>query len=125
MEIEFFILFDEELLDEEIEDEFDLEVYVRKICKCDNGSDSELDGNGSNNLEKVFKIVVCKVMRKIKWEWLDELVDFDNGFMKGMENEWLLNSDGFFLEFSDESNDDGNFSGVGSFEMIWDVDFEI
>lgn len=66
LEIEFFILFDEELLDEEIEDEFDLEVYVRKICKCDSGSDSELDGNGSNNLEKVFKIVVCKVMRKIK-----------------------------------------------------------
>lgn len=102
-ELDFYVFFDEELeLDDEKGEVFDFNVYIKKICKCDDGSDSEFDGNESVIFEKVYKIVVCKVMKKIKWECLDGLFELDKEFEKGLENEgFLKRDDNFFFEFSD------------------------
>lgn len=120
---------DEESEEEEDEQVFDFDAHIKKICRRDNGSDSESDGNESNTSEKVFKTAVRKAMKKIKQQRSDELADSDTGSPKASEkdteNERPPNSDDSSSESNDESSDDSSSSEVGSFEMTRDVDSEI
>ncbi|KAJ7391020.1 hypothetical protein OS493_021040 [Desmophyllum pertusum] len=118
-------------LADEKEEVFDYYAHIKKICKREDGSDSESDGNESATSEKVFQNAVRKAMKKIKRERSDELAESDTASPKasekGSESERSPNSDDSSSESSDDEESDSSSveSETGSFEMTRDVDPEI
>ena len=113
--------------DDEKGEVFDFNAHIKKICKRDDGSESESDGNDSVTSEKAYKTAVRKAMKKITRERSDELAASDNS-VKGSENERSPTSDD--NSSSSDQDDDESDSSSGenekeSFEMARDVDPEI
>ena len=129
-ELDFHVSSDEESEpDDEKGEVFDFNAHIKKICKRDDGSDSESDGNESVTSEKAYKTAVRKAMKKIKRERSDELAESDNS-VKGSENERSPKSDD--NSSSESSDQDGGESDSSSgenekesFEVVRDVDPEI
>lgn len=116
--------------DEEKGEVFDFNAHIKKICKRDDGSDSESDGNESVTSEKAFKTAVRKAMKKIKRDRSDELAESDKESEKGSENERSSkNDDNSSSESSDQDGDESDSSSgeneKESFDMALDVDPEI
>lgn len=118
--------------DEESDDDkgevFDFHAHIKKICKREDGSDSESDGNESVTSEKAFKTAVRKAMKKIKRERSDELDESDKESEKGSEKEEQSpksDDDSSSEQDGDESEASSTENEKGSFEMARDVDPEI
>ena len=130
-ELDFHVSSDEESeSDDEKGEVFDFDAHIKNICKRDDGSDSESDGNESVTSEKAYKTAVRKAMKKIKRERSDELGGSDKESEKGSENERSPESDdNSSSESSDQDGEDSDSSSVEnekeSFEMARDVDPEI
>ena len=131
-ELDFHVSSDEESEpdDEEKGDVFDFDLHIKKICKRDDGSDSESDGNESVTSEKAYKTAVRKAMKKIKRERSDELAESDKETEKGSGNERSPKSDDDSSSESSEEGGEESDSSSGenekeSFEMARDIDPEI
>ena len=130
-ELDFHVSSDEESeTDDEKGEVFDFYAHIKKICKRDDGSDSESDGNESVTSEKAYKTAVRKAMRKIKRERSDELAESDKESEKGSENEGFpKRDDDSSSESSDQDGDESDSSSgeneKESFEMARNVDPEI
>ena len=130
-ELDFNVSSDEESEpDDEKGEVFDFDAHIKKICKRDDGSDSESDGNESVTSEKAYKTAVRKAMKKIKQEHSGELSASDKESEKGWENERSPKSDdNSSRESSDQDGDESDSSSgedeTESFEMARDVDPEI
>lgn len=130
-ELDFNVSSDEESEPNEEKGEvFDFDAHIKKICKRDDGSDSESDGNESVTSEKAYKTAVRKAMKKIKRERSDELTESDKESEKGSGSERSPKSDdNSSSESSDQDGDESDSSSgeneKNSFEMARDVDPEI
>lgn len=116
--------------DEESDDEkgeiFDFHAHIKNICKREDGSDSESDGNESVTSENAVKTAVRKAMRKIKRERSDELAESDKESEKGSEKEEKSpKSDDDSSSEKDGDESESSEDEKGSFEMARDVDPEI
>lgn len=130
-ELDFHVSSDEESeSDDEKGEVFDFNAHIKRICKRDDGSDSESDGNESVTSEKAYKTAVRKAMKKIKRERSDELSESDKESEKGSENEGSpKRDDNSSSESSDQDGDESDSSSGENekegFEMARDVDPEI
>ena len=129
-ELDFHVSSDEESETDKKEEVFDFDLHIKKICKRDDGSESESDGNESVTSEKAFKTAVRKAMKKIKRERSDELNESDKESEKGWANERSRKSDDDSSSESSDQDGEESDSSSGenekeSFEMAQDVDPEI
>lgn len=119
---------DEESDDDDGKEVFDFHAHIKKICRRDDGSDSESDGTESVTSEKAFQTAVRRAMKKIKRERSDEIVESDKSSEKGSETEEQSpksDDDTSSEQDGDESESSSTENEKASFEMGRDVDPEI
>lgn len=107
---------------------FDIDAHINKLVE-DSDSDSDSDGNESEASERAFQKAVRKVIKRIKRERSEEILDSDEeseASEKGSETEEPPTSD---ADTASEDDDDSDGSSAKSdresFEMDRDIDPEI